>query len=107
MPTYKQIQRFTKERYGFKVKTCWIAHVKSDWGLTTRIAPNRQDRARRIKVCPAHQRPAIEAALQHFGVRPACLALGNFTSAPASLTGYPPNTLCEFVSNRLPTAGNR
>ena len=68
MATYKQIQHYVRQRYGFLPSTCWIAHVKADHGLTKRITPNRKSRSERQNPCPDRKRPAIEAALHHFAM---------------------------------------
>ena len=68
MATYKQIQTYVREHDGSSVKTCWIAHVKADHGLTSRIAHNRASNCQRTHPCPKGRRPAIEAALRHFGM---------------------------------------
>jgi len=40
MATYNQIQEWIKEKYGFTVKTCWIAHAKEICvGLTRELLP--------------------------------------------------------------------
>jgi hypothetical protein len=67
MATYTQVQRYVRDRYGFLPKTCWIAHVLADHGLTTRIAVNRKDPERRVEVCPERRRPVLEAALKELG----------------------------------------
>ena len=41
MATYAEIQKVVRAKHGFIPKTCWIAHVKSDFSLTNKIAPNR------------------------------------------------------------------
>lgn len=51
MATYTQIQ-WIKEKYGFTVKTCWIAHAKEVCGLEPRIAPNRHNVAIRLNPYP-------------------------------------------------------
>jgi hypothetical protein len=66
MATYRQIQVWVRSKYRFVPQTCWIAHVLSDHGLTTRVAPNRADAAKRDKPCPPNKRPAIEDALRYF-----------------------------------------
>jgi hypothetical protein len=67
MATYKEIAGWVKEAYGFSAKTCWIAHVKSDYQLTTRQTPNRRSPGKREQSCPAgEKRLAIENALCHF-----------------------------------------
>jgi hypothetical protein len=70
MATYQQIQKYIRAKDGFAVKTCWIAHVKSDHGLPMREAPNRISSAKREQPCPPEKRPAIEAALRHFKMIP-------------------------------------
>lgn len=67
MATYKQIQEWVKNAYGFTPKTCWIAHVKSENGKTSRVAPNRIDPGARKHPCPSNKRAVIEQALRHFG----------------------------------------
>jgi hypothetical protein len=64
MATYKEIQQRVRAQAGFQPKTCWIAHVKSDFGLPMRDAPNRA--GERQVPCPPDKRPAIIAALRHF-----------------------------------------
>ncbi|WP_269400846.1 hypothetical protein [Henriciella marina] len=68
MATYKQIQEHTQNEYGYVPKTCWIAHVMSDYGLTRRTAPNRQSADKRTNPCPPNKRPSIEQTLKHFGM---------------------------------------
>jgi hypothetical protein len=64
--TYSEIEDYVRERYGYCLKSCWIAHVKADHGLTRRIAHNRASSQRRKHPCPDDKRPAIEHALRHF-----------------------------------------
>lgn len=66
MATYKQIQEYTKRQYGFVPKTCWIAHVKDDYGLVTRKALNRINSTNRAYPCPTHRRSDIETVLKYF-----------------------------------------
>jgi len=68
MATYKQIQEHVRGQTGRVPKTCWIAHVMADEGLPMRIAPNRFSETERQNPCPPERRPAILAALQHFGM---------------------------------------
>jgi hypothetical protein len=68
MATYRQISEYVKREHGFSPKTCWIAHVLFDLGLTARQAPNRLDPNSRKHPCPSSKRPAIEAALLHFNL---------------------------------------
>ena len=64
--TYKKIQQYVKNEYGFTPKTCWIAHVKQLCGLSVRNAWNRNDKKRK-NPCPEDKLPAIKQALNHFG----------------------------------------
>ena len=67
MATYKEIQAWVKQNYGFVPETCWIADVKSQSGLPMQKAPNRKD-AERVKPCPPEKVVSIPVALRHFGV---------------------------------------
>lgn len=66
MATYKQVQAHVRQRNGFVPQTCWIAHVMSDFGLTTRTAPNRINTGARAKPCPPDKRQPIIDTLRHF-----------------------------------------
>ena len=68
MATYREIQEHVRTHTGRVPKTCWIAHVKSDLGLTMRTAPNRFSASTRQIPCPPDKRQAILAALRHFGM---------------------------------------
>jgi hypothetical protein len=68
MATYREIQDYVRKHDGFAPKSCWIAHVMSDHGLTTRQAPNRINVTERKHPCPETKRPAIMTALRHFGM---------------------------------------
>jgi hypothetical protein len=67
MATYKQIQFWVKQQYGYVPETCLIAHVKHICGLPLREAPNRLGEEP-IKPCPSDKVEPIRAALQHFGM---------------------------------------
>jgi len=69
-PTYAEIAKEVERIGGFVPKTCWIAHVKSDLGLTTRTAPNRIDPRHRKHPCPPEKRPVILAAMRKLGAIP-------------------------------------
>jgi hypothetical protein len=64
MATYARIQDIVREKHGFIPKTCWIAHVKSDFSLTDGVAPNRVDARLRKHPCPPEKRQAIIDALR-------------------------------------------
>ncbi|MGR6467537.1 hypothetical protein [Rhizobium sp. PAMB 3182] len=68
MATYKQVQDWIMATYGFRAKTCWIAHVKAENGKTKRVAANRINMQARKHPCPADKRIAVETALRHFEV---------------------------------------
>lgn len=68
MASYKEVQDYVRERNGFVPKSCWIAHVLSDAGLTKSVAPNRRDGRERLHPCPDAKRAPIVAALRHFGM---------------------------------------
>ena len=67
MGTYKQIQAYVKNHFGWTPETCWIADVKSSLGISMRNAPNRKGK-QKIKPCPDEKRYAIEDALRHFWI---------------------------------------
>ena len=73
MATYKEIQAHVRSKYGFVPQTCWIAHVKSDYGLTQGVAANRIDVLRRAKPCPDSKRRTIVVALRELGVIPSSI----------------------------------
>ena len=66
MATYKQIQAWIREEYGWQPKTCWIAHCKQIKGLPLRTAWNRS--GERQVPCPVNKRQAIFNAFDHFGM---------------------------------------
>ena len=68
MATYKQIQEYIKETYGFLPKTCWIAHMKEVLGLESKVVVNRIDINKRTHPCPAEKEKYIEGAFRHFGM---------------------------------------
>ena len=65
--TYKEIQKWVKQRYGFVPKTCWIAHVKELSGLPVEKALNRIGTGRTNR-CPLDKIQKIQAAFRHFGL---------------------------------------
>ncbi len=65
MATYIQIQNFIKNKYNFSVKTCWIADVKNQFGLTTKVAHNRKS-SQRTHPCPENKKKYIAEALRYF-----------------------------------------
>ena len=68
-PTYKPIQEYVQEKYGFKVHTAYIAEVKRMVGLDMHKAPNAvEQRKHEYHPCPPEKVEAIKDALRHFGL---------------------------------------
>ena len=68
-PTYKRIQEYVQEKYGFKVHTAYIAEVKRMVGLNMHKAPNAvEQRKHEYHPCPPEKVEAIKDALRHFGL---------------------------------------
>lgn len=67
--TYKMIQEYIEEKYGFKVHTAYIAEVKRNLGLPMYDAPNMVEELKQPRRHPtAEEVEAIKDALKHFGV---------------------------------------
>lgn len=66
MATYKQIQEYIRDTYGYSPKTCWIAHMKDVCGLHPRIASNRYSVSNRTNPCPAVKQADTKEAFVHF-----------------------------------------
>lgn len=68
-PTYKRIQEYVQEKYGFKVHTAYIAEAKRMVGLDMHKAPNAvEQRKHEYHPCPPEKVEAIKDALRHFGL---------------------------------------
>jgi hypothetical protein len=67
MATYDQIETYVNDQFGFKPKSCWIAHVKEMSGLLVRRAWNRTSAKRRVP-CPPDRSEPIKEALRYFGM---------------------------------------
>ena len=68
-PTYKRIQEYVQEKYGFKVHTEYIAVVERMVGLDMHKAPNAvEQRKHEYHPCPPEKVEAIKNALRHFGL---------------------------------------
>ena len=65
MATYKEIQNWIRQQYGWTPKTCWIAHCKELYGMERQDAPNRQGNVRKVP-CPPERRESIMRAFHHF-----------------------------------------
>ena len=67
--TYRLIQEYIEEKYGFKVHTAYIAEVKRDLGVPMYDAPNAVEELKRPRSHPtAEMSDAIKAALKHFEI---------------------------------------
>ena len=65
--TYKQIQNYVLEKFGFKVSTLYIAQVKKKHGLEVREHYNiSNNESRKIPQCPIEKEEAIFDALKYF-----------------------------------------
>ena len=67
--TYKMIQQYIEENYGFKVHTAYIAEVKRSLGLPMYDAPNAIEELKQPRKHPTAEKvEAIKDALKHFEV---------------------------------------
>lgn len=65
--TYKQIQNYVFEKFGFKISTLYIAQVKKKWGLDVRKHYNMsKNEKQKIPKSPIEKEEAILDALRHF-----------------------------------------
>ena len=69
MATYKEVQHWVRNNYGFLPKTCWIAHCKELKGLKVKVSHRRLSNNERRVPCPPEKQQAIFAAFNHFGMR--------------------------------------
>lgn len=67
--TYKMMQEYVEQKYGFKVHTAYIAEVKRSLGLTMYDAPNATEGLKQPKKCPPKEKAkVIMEALKYFEV---------------------------------------
>ena len=67
--TYKMIQEYIEEKYGFKVHTAYIAEVKRSLGLPMYDAPNAVEELKKPRQHPTEQMvEAIKDALRYFEI---------------------------------------
>lgn len=64
MAGYKREREYVWKKFGRKVETCHVAHVKETLGLTRGKAPNRIDPNGRVKPCPEHLWSMVEEAVR-------------------------------------------
>ena len=68
--TYKQIQNYVFEKFGFKISTLYIAQVKRKWGLDVREHYNMsKNEKQKIPKSPIEKEEAILDALRHFKMK--------------------------------------
>lgn len=67
--TYKMIQEYIEQTYGFKVHTAYIAEVKRDVGLPMYDAPNAVEELKRPRAHPTPRMvEAIKETLKYFEI---------------------------------------
>ena len=67
--TYKMIKEYIEDKYGFKVRTIYIAEVKRDLRLPMYDTPNAVEELKQPRKHPTSEKfEAIKDALQHFEV---------------------------------------
>lgn len=59
-PTYKRIQEYVQEKYGFKVHTAYIVEVKRMVGLDMHKAPNAVEQ----KIIPARPKRSRQSRMR-------------------------------------------
>lgn len=65
--TYKMIQEYVEQKFGFKVHTAYFAEVKRALGLTMYDAPNATEELKQPRKRPPKEKVnAIEDALNYF-----------------------------------------
>ena len=64
--TYKQIQNYVLEKFGFKVATLYIAQVKKKHGLEVREHYNISRIWMKVPQCSIEKEEAIFDTLKHF-----------------------------------------
>lgn len=67
--TYKKMQDYIEQTYGFKVHTAYIAEVKRDLGLPMYDAPNAVEELKHPRPHPTPKMvEAIKETLKHFEI---------------------------------------
>ena len=66
MVSNKDIQEYTKEKYGYSAKNGWIAHAKEYYDLDVNQAHNRD--GKRKWPCPEKRLVEFEEIFKHFGL---------------------------------------
>lgn len=67
-PTYGNIKKWIKEKYGFKVTNLYIGQIKDKVGMEKRKNYNVGSGEGRVPTCPQEKEEAIMEAFKHFGL---------------------------------------
>jgi len=67
-PTYDNIKRWVKTKYGFEVTSLYIAQVKGKLGIKERKNYNIGEGKGVVPHCPPEKEEAIKDALRHFNL---------------------------------------
>jgi hypothetical protein len=68
MATYSEIREWIKQKHGYNIETCWIAHAKELCGVEVKRAVNRQNTKTRKNPCPKDKLEMIKEAFRKFGM---------------------------------------
>lgn len=67
-PTYGNIKKWIKEKYGFNVTNLYIGQIKDKVGMEKRKNYNIGSGEGRVPTCPQEKENAIMEAFKHFGL---------------------------------------
>lgn len=67
-PTYGNIKKWIKEKYGFNVTNLYIGQIKDKVGMEKRKNYNIGSGEGRVPTCPQEKEEAIVEAFKHFGL---------------------------------------
>lgn len=67
-PTYGNVKKWIKEKYGFNVTNLYIGRIKDKMGLEKRKNYNIGTGEGRVPTCPLEKEDAIIDAFKHFGL---------------------------------------
>ena len=67
-PTYGNIKKWIKEKYGFNVTNLYIGQIKDKVGMEKRKNYNIGAGESRVPTCPPEKEEAIMEAFRHFGL---------------------------------------
>lgn len=66
--TYKEIEEYINDKYGFTVSSLNIAQVKDKCGLDKRNNYNKGKEGHKVPACPKKKEKALLEAFKHFGL---------------------------------------